>query len=117
MKVAGLVSRKGSLSALTYRSLSTIPDATGSYALDTVYDEDYEQGRSPSPRKMAGFSGNPGEVEVGDIVDVPGNMHGTVKFLGGIPGKNGIFAGVELSQEYAARGKNNGEVDGYVSLV
>lgn len=112
LKVAGLVTRKGSLSALTHGSLATIPDASESYGLSTVLDEDYQSERSPSPRKMAGYSGNPGDVEVGDIVDVPGNMHGTVKFLGGIPGKNGVFAGVELSQEYASRGKNNGEVDG-----
>lgn len=59
-------------------------------------------------------SGTDGEVEVGDLVDVPGNMHGTVKFVGSVDGKKGIFAGVELSEEYANRGKNNGDVDGYV---
>ena len=95
--------RKTSLSALTKRSLESIPDASGSYAL-TVLDED-ENGMSYSPQRG-------GEVDVGDLVDVPGAMYGTVKFVGEIDGKRGVFAGVELSREYAGRGKNNGDVDG-----
>ncbi|KAI9792576.1 MAG: hypothetical protein M1816_002096 [Peltula sp. TS41687] len=51
-------------------------------------------------------------LEVGDAVDVPGGMHGTVKFIGSVNGKNGVFAGVELSSEFAQRGKNDGDVDG-----
>lgn len=53
---------------------------------------------------------------LGDTVDVPGNMHGTVRFIGTVQGKKGIFAGVELHPEFALRGKNNGDVDGYVAL-
>lgn len=52
------------------------------------------------------------DLEVGDIVDVPGGMHGAVKFIGEVKGKKGIFAGVELSREFAARGKNDGDVEG-----
>ncbi|KAL8946504.1 MAG: hypothetical protein Q9222_007112 [Ikaeria aurantiellina] len=52
------------------------------------------------------------DLEVGDIVDVPGGMHGTIKFIGEVKGKNGTFAGVELSREWAARGKNDGDVEG-----
>ncbi|KAL8750774.1 MAG: hypothetical protein Q9199_006857 [Rusavskia elegans] len=51
-------------------------------------------------------------LTVGDQVDVPGGMHGTIKFIGEVKGKKGVFAGVELSREWAARGKNNGDVDG-----
>ncbi len=51
-------------------------------------------------------------LEVGDLVDVPGSMHGTLKFIGEVQGKKGTFAGVELAKEYAARGKNDGDVDG-----
>lgn len=51
-------------------------------------------------------------LEVGDTVDVPGGMHGVVKFIGEVKGKKGIFAGVELSREWAARGKNDGDVEG-----
>ncbi|KAJ5114547.1 hypothetical protein NUU61_000306 [Penicillium alfredii] len=52
------------------------------------------------------------EVQVGDLVNVPGGMHGTVKYLGTVAGKPGRFAGIELSSEHAPRGKNNGDVDG-----
>lgn len=59
----------------------------------------------------------PGEdFVVGESVDVPGSMHGTVRFIGSIPGKKGVFAGIELGPEFSARGKNSGDVDGYVCL-
>jgi len=60
--------------------------------------------------KMVGSDGR--EIQVGDVVDVPGNMHGQVKFIGSVRAKNGLFAGVQLSREYASRGKNDGDVDG-----
>lgn len=56
------------------------------------------------------------DLEVGDLVGVPGGMTGTVRFIGAVEGKNGVFAGVELSQEYASRGKNDGDVDGLVAM-
>lgn len=52
------------------------------------------------------------EVQVGDLVNVPGGMYGTVKYLGSVAGKPGRFAGIELSAEHAQRGKNSGDVDG-----
>jgi len=55
--------------------------------------------------------------EVGDTVEVPGGMLGVVKYIGSVTGKAGVFAGVELSKEYAARGKNDGDVDGSVSTL
>jgi dynactin complex subunit len=57
-------------------------------------------------------AGEFGDIEVGDLVDVPGHMYGTVKFVGNVQGKKGTFAGVELSEEFASRGKNSGDVDG-----
>lgn len=54
-----------------------------------------------------------GDLEVGDAVNVPGDMYGVVKFIGTVRGKNGRFVGVELDREFAARGKNDGDVDGY----
>lgn len=51
-------------------------------------------------------------AKVGDTVEVPGGMSGTVKFIGAVDGKNGTFAGVQLASMYAARGKNSGEVEG-----
>ncbi|GAM38689.1 hypothetical protein TCE0_033f09619 [Talaromyces pinophilus] len=52
------------------------------------------------------------DIRVGDQVNVPGGMYGTVRFLGVVEGKPGRFAGIELAPEHAARGKNNGDVDG-----
>jgi len=53
-----------------------------------------------------------GELEVGDSVTVPGDMYGTVKFIGNVKDKAGEFVGVELDRKFAARGKNSGDVDG-----
>lgn len=53
-----------------------------------------------------------GDLALGDAVNVPGDMYGTVKFLGSVKGKNGTFVGVELDREFAARGKNDGDVEG-----
>lgn len=55
---------------------------------------------------------NSDDVQVGDVVNVPGGMYGTVKFLGAVAGKPGRFAGIELSSEHAPRGKNSGDVEG-----
>src|SRR5262245_53618026 len=52
------------------------------------------------------------DIRVGDLVNVPGGMYGTVRFLGVVAGKQGRFAGVELATEHAGRGKNSGDVDG-----
>ncbi|KAF5854848.1 hypothetical protein ETB97_011059 [Aspergillus alliaceus] len=52
------------------------------------------------------------DIQVGDLVNVPGGMYGTIKYLGGVAGKPGKFAGIELAAEHARRGKNNGDVDG-----
>lgn len=52
------------------------------------------------------------DVKVGDLVNVPGGMYGTVRYLGTVAGKAGKFAGIELGAEHARRGKNNGDVDG-----
>ncbi|KAF1986261.1 hypothetical protein K402DRAFT_332971 [Aulographum hederae CBS 113979] len=59
---------------------------------------------------MVGGDGR--DIEMGDAVNVPGGMHGTIKFIGAVRNKNGVFAGVELSKEYASRGKNDGDVEG-----
>lgn len=68
---------------------------------------------TPAPaRHVNGDKFGNRDLEVGDTVDVPGGMHGIVKFIGEVKGKKGIFAGVELSREWAARGKNDGDVEG-----
>jgi hypothetical protein len=55
-----------------------------------------------------------GNLEIGDVVNVPGEMYGTVRFVGSVRGKTGRFVGVELDREFAAKGKNDGDVEGYV---
>lgn len=110
LRPSALLARKSSLNALTSRSLAAIPDASEGYGLSTVLDED-----SPTTGKMPPFTPgrrNRDDLEVGDLVDVPGNMHGIVKFIGNVQGKNGVFAGVELGEEFPGRGKNSGDVDG-----
>lgn len=54
-------------------------------------------------------------IEVGDFVIIESlNMNGTLRFLAEITGKQGVWAGVELSAEFAGQGKNDGSVAGYV---
>ncbi|KAK2601714.1 hypothetical protein QQS21_004702 [Conoideocrella luteorostrata] len=101
------LSRKTSLAALTPSSLASIPDVSESYALDTVLSES-------SPTMVPATPGRPSVEDffVGDTVDVPGGMFGTVRFVGTVQGKKGTFAGIELHQDFAPKGKNNGDVDG-----
>ncbi|TEY46015.1 hypothetical protein BOTCAL_0323g00070 [Botryotinia calthae] len=105
-------SRQVSLASLTSNSLATIPDASKRYPLSTVFDEDMPTVGNMPPYTPARVGGGPEELEVGDIVDVPGNMYGIVKFVGSVQGKKGVFAGVELSETFASKGKNNGDVEG-----
>lgn len=81
--------------------------------------------RKASYRALTGGAADPktpaagsmgGDLEVGDAVNVPGEMYGVVKFLGTVKGKNGRFVGVELDRDFAAKGKNDGDVDGYEGL-
>ncbi|KAH6606589.1 noc1p [Trichoderma cornu-damae] len=100
--------RKTSLAALTPTSLASIPDVSESYAIDSVLNEASEntipEEGPETPSAM--------ELSVGDAVNVPGGMAGTVRFVGVVQGKKGTFVGVELDSEFAAKGKNNGDVDG-----
>ncbi|CAE6462625.1 unnamed protein product [Rhizoctonia solani] len=53
------------------------------------------------------------EFEVGDAVKIESlGMEGTLRFMGEIDGKNGVWAGVELAPAYAGKGKNDGSVGG-----
>jgi len=87
-----MLARKTSYNQLTQNSLASIPDSSAGYGV-----------------RQAAKSG---DVEVGDLVNTPGGMHGIVKFIGNVKGKGGVFVGVELEGELAGRGKNDGAVDG-----
>lgn len=117
-KLASLPSslqRKASQANLTSTSLAAVPDATESYALASLNDSPPRRDKMP-PTPRAGAPAAAGDdLALGDEVDVPGNMRGTVRFVGTVEGKKGTFAGVELHPDFAARGKNNGDVDGYVA--
>jgi len=115
------LSRKASFAALTSNTLATIPDASESYAYSSLNDSP-ASASAPSARKMAPAPVTPArpvgdDLALGDTVDVPGNMYGTVRFIGTVAGRKGAFAGVELSHEFAPRGKNSGDVDGYAHHV
>jgi hypothetical protein len=124
---SGLLARKASYAALTPGSLAAIPDDSENYPYDTVLndddhhndDHDPDDPESSSPRRMGPLTparGPADDLGVGDIVDVPGNMQGTVRFVGSVAGRKGTFAGVELHPQFDGRGKNSGDVDGYVPL-
>ncbi|EOO02119.1 putative cap-gly domain-containing protein [Phaeoacremonium minimum UCRPA7] len=104
------LARKGSFAALTSNSLASIPDDTSGY-VDTVLNETSTGGKMAPGPLTPGKAGAADEIQIGDNVDVPGGW-GVVRFVGSVQGRKGVFAGVELAQEFASRGKNNGDVDG-----
>ncbi|KAF4926319.1 Tip elongation protein 1 [Colletotrichum viniferum] len=99
--------RKSSLAALTPNSLASIPDVSESYAYNSVLADSPDRNMAPT---TPGKPGN--DFVIGDVVEVPGNMLATVRFIGSVQGKKGTFAGVELHPEFSQRGKNSGEVEG-----
>lgn len=118
--VRSAAGRKSLQPQISPGSLSTFDDGSAGYGLALTYDSNSTSSAMqplsspPMNRTVNGDKVGNRNLEVGDIVDVPGGMHGTVKFIGEVKGKKGIFAGVELSREWAARGKNDGDVEGYV---
>ncbi|KAM7208044.1 Tip elongation protein 1 [Naviculisporaceae sp. PSN 640] len=105
---APLLARKASFAALTQNSLASIPDDSEDYALNSVLSND----TMPTPFTPGRPGATSESLAIGDIVDVPGNMTGTVRFVGSVAGRKGTFAGVELHRDFAMRGKNSGDVDG-----
>lgn len=104
------LARKGSLAALTLSSLAAIPDASETYAFNSVLSDDPNRKMTPTTPGRSAAGGD--DLVVGDAVDVPGGMYGTVRFVGNVDGKKGAFVGVELHHDFAGRGKNSGDVDG-----
>ncbi|CAN8099138.1 unnamed protein product [Discula destructiva] len=126
---------QAALSSLTSSSLAALPDASESYALSTLNsslshatktnkkennnnnnnnnnNHHHHSNMAPSPLNPRATASFGADLSVGDTVEVPGNMLGMVRFVGTVQGKKGVFAGVELLPDFAARGKNNGDVDG-----
>ena len=78
--------------------------------------QSFQQLTQNSSSKDSGYGGDSsdGGLEIGDSVNVPGGMYGTVKFVGNVKGKPGVFVGVELEGPHAVNGKNDGTVEGYM---
>lgn len=106
------LSRKTSLAALTQNSLAAIPDDSQGYAYNSVLTDT----TMPSPLTPSRAASGE-DIAIGDTVEVPGSMTGTVRFIGPVAGRKGTFAGVELHPDFAPRGKNSGDVDGYASVL
>lgn len=98
----------GTASSPSLRASATAASRKASYQALTGQKSTNNNNNSTTPVRMDAES-----LEVGDTVNVPGDMYGVVKYVGGVRGKNGHFVGVELDREFAARGKNDGDVDGY----
>ncbi|ATY59391.1 Cytoskeleton-associated Gly-rich domain [Cordyceps militaris] len=105
-RLSAALSRKPSLAVLTPSTLASIPDVSETYALDSVLRHSRMIPATP------GRLGTADDVVLGDNVEVPGGLQGTVRFVGAVQGKKGQFVGIELTREFAPRGKNNGDVDG-----
>ncbi|KAF8469527.1 hypothetical protein BDZ91DRAFT_55178 [Kalaharituber pfeilii] len=99
---ASMLARKASFQQLTQNSTSQ--ESPLEFSLSSL------QSRNRVDHGKKAING--GDIEVGDVVDTPGGMHGVVKFIGSVRGKNGIFCGVELEGNIAGKGKNDGIVDG-----
>ncbi|KAL2891702.1 Tip elongation protein 1 [Ceratocystis lukuohia] len=110
--------RKKSIPGLNPSPLASIPDSNESYASTSIGKSssrtpltlDTTSHHHKSASKINANMAD--DLLVGDVVDVPGGMKGTVRFVGSVNGKKGVFAGVELLPEFAGRGKNSGDVDG-----
>jgi len=67
--------------------------------------------QSDVSRRSSSRAGRP--FEVGDNVRIESlGYEGTLRFMGAIDGKSGMWAGVELSGGFSGKGKNNGTVNG-----
>jgi CAP-Gly domain-containing linker protein 1 len=73
---------------------------------------------SRPPSRHSDIVGKPKKVfEVGDNVRIESlGFEGTLRYLGEIDGKPGLWAGIELSGGFGGKGKNNGTVGGSVIL-
>ncbi|CAA7259296.1 unnamed protein product [Cyclocybe aegerita] len=72
----------------------------------------------PPSRQSDAATRLPRSFEVGDNVRIESlGFEGTLRYLGEIDGKPGLWAGVELSGGFAGKGKNNGSVAGQQYFV
>ncbi|KAF2716734.1 hypothetical protein K431DRAFT_307512 [Polychaeton citri CBS 116435] len=87
-------------------------NASSSKAMNRTASLQALTGSAGKSRTPTSGDGSMEDLEVGDLVDVPGDMYGIVRFIGTVRGKAGRFVGVELDEGFARKGKNDGDVDG-----
>lgn len=76
------------------------------------------ESRQSDTRDIRGKPGKDRPFETGDTVRIESlGMEGTLRYLGAIEGKSGIWAGVELAPGFAGRGKNDGTVNGLIFFL
>lgn len=69
--------------------------------------------RPPSRHSEVSARSENKQFEIGDSVRIDSlALEGTLRYMGEIEGKNGLWAGVELSGQSVGKGKNNGSVNG-----
>lgn len=99
------VASTSSLASSTYRARSKTPTPAR------------PPSRPPSRHSDVFGKSTTKAFEVGDNVRIESlGYEGTLKYIGEIEGKIGLWAGVELSGGFSGKGKNNGAVNGYVAF-
>jgi CAP-Gly domain-containing linker protein 1 len=75
-------------------------------------------GRTPSRQSQHHQPPPNRALDLGDLVRIESlGVEGALQFLGETEFKAGVWAGVELTGQYAGKGKNDGTVNGYVDSV
>ena len=68
---------------------------------------------SSTATSTSAFVSPDGKWKIGDAVRINNlGFEGTLRYIGEIAGKAGVFAGVELGPGFRGKGKNDGSVDG-----
>lgn len=76
--------------------------------------ESRQEERPPVPKLPIARAAS-GDFAIGERVRVESmGMEGTLRFVGEIAGKPGVWAGVELSGGFSGKGKNDGSVGEWV---
>lgn len=103
------------------RSVAARPSSSASTASRAKTPVSARPSSRPPSRQSDASSRLSKSFDIGENVRIESlGFEGTLRFIGDIDGKPGLWAGVELSGGFAGKGKNNGSVAGYdhcISLV
>jgi len=94
------------------RSVARTPSVTSSSSAEPTQAIRSPPSVRPSEVSRRSASRNGRVFEVGDNVRIESlGYEGTLRYIGEIDGKVGLWAGVELSGGFSGKGKNNGSVN------